>query len=94
MYTNLKVREDFGDLKPEEGKDFAYGGWYQNPPGTRAIAATRVYRLSLFLPIGPQILKFPTKARIESHAAYTPDARERSQGLGGTLPRTGGSRFW
>ena len=40
MYTNLKVREDFGDLKPEEGKDFAYGGWYQNPPGTRAIAAT------------------------------------------------------
>jgi hypothetical protein len=41
MYTNMKVREDLGDLKPEEGKDFAYGGWYQNPPGTQAIAATQ-----------------------------------------------------
>ena len=35
MYTNVKAREDIGELKPEEGKDFAYGGWYQNPPGTR-----------------------------------------------------------
>jgi manganese oxidase len=41
MYTNMKVREDLGDLKPEEGKDFAYGGWYQNPSGTQAIAATQ-----------------------------------------------------
>jgi manganese oxidase len=40
MYTNVKVREDLGSLKPEEGEDFAYGGWYQNPPGTQAIAAT------------------------------------------------------
>ena len=31
MYTNVKVREDLGDLKPEEGKDFAYGGWYKKP---------------------------------------------------------------
>jgi FtsP/CotA-like multicopper oxidase with cupredoxin domain len=40
MYTNLKVREDLGGLNPEEGKDYAYGGWYQNPPGTQAIPAT------------------------------------------------------
>jgi manganese oxidase len=40
MYTNLKVREELGSLKPEEGEDFAYGGWYENPPGTQAMAAT------------------------------------------------------
>ena len=40
MYTNLKVREELGSLKPEEGEDFAYGGWYENPPGTEATAAT------------------------------------------------------
>jgi manganese oxidase len=40
MYTNLKVREELGTLKPEEGGDFAYGGWYENPPGTQAMPAT------------------------------------------------------
>ena len=40
LYTNMKVREDLGDLRPEEGKDFAYGGWYQNPPGTQAMLAS------------------------------------------------------
>ena len=40
MYTNLKVREDLGNLRPEEGEDFAYGGWYQNPPGTQAMVAS------------------------------------------------------
>ena len=40
LFTNLKVREDLGDLKPEEGKDFLYGGWYQNPPGTQAMLAS------------------------------------------------------
>jgi hypothetical protein len=34
------VREDLGDLNPADGKDFAYGGWYQNPPGTQAMPAT------------------------------------------------------
>ena len=42
MYTNMKVREDLGDLRPEEGKDFAYGGWYQNPPGTQAMLPRRM----------------------------------------------------
>ena len=41
MYTNLKVRADLGDLRAEEGTDFAYGGWFENPPGTQAIPATR-----------------------------------------------------
>ena len=40
MYTNLKVREDLGILRPEEGEDFAYGGWYENPPGTQAMLAS------------------------------------------------------
>ena len=40
LYTNLKVREDLGDLKPEEGTDFLYGGWYENPPGTQAMLAS------------------------------------------------------
>ncbi|MEO6848430.1 MAG: multicopper oxidase domain-containing protein [Chthoniobacterales bacterium] len=40
MFTNFKVREDLGDLKPEDGKDFLYGGWYQNPPGTQAMLAS------------------------------------------------------
>ncbi len=40
MYTNLKVRENLGDLKPEEGTDFTHGGWYENPPGTEAMQAT------------------------------------------------------
>jgi hypothetical protein len=40
MYTNMKVREDLSDLRPEEGEDFAYGGWYQNPPGTQAMLAS------------------------------------------------------
>ncbi|MGB8464349.1 MAG: copper oxidase [Terrimicrobiaceae bacterium] len=40
MYTNLKVRKDLGDLRPEDGKDFAYGGWYENPPGTEAMRAS------------------------------------------------------
>ena len=40
LYTNLKVREDLGALKPEEGKDFAYGGWYENPPGLEAKLAS------------------------------------------------------
>jgi manganese oxidase len=40
MYTNLKVREDLGDLKPSEGMDFVYGGWYPNPPGTQAMRAS------------------------------------------------------
>jgi len=39
MFTNLKVREDLGDLEPSKGQDFAYGGWYQNPPGTQAMLA-------------------------------------------------------
>lgn len=39
LYTNLKVREDLGNLKPEEGQDFAYGGWYKNPEGTQAALA-------------------------------------------------------
>jgi hypothetical protein len=37
LFTSLKVREDLGDLKPEEGKDFLYGGWYENPPDTQAM---------------------------------------------------------
>ena len=40
MFTNLKVRKDLGDLRPEDGKDFAYGGWYENPPGTEAMRAS------------------------------------------------------
>ncbi|MEO8338700.1 MAG: multicopper oxidase domain-containing protein [Nitrospirota bacterium] len=40
MYTNFKVREDLGDLKPEDGNDFLYGGWYQNPSGTQAMLAS------------------------------------------------------
>jgi len=40
MYTNLKVREDLGDLDATKGADFTYGGWYQNPPGTQAMLAT------------------------------------------------------
>jgi manganese oxidase len=40
LFTNIKVREDLGDLKPEEGEDFLYGGWYENPPGTQAMLAT------------------------------------------------------
>ena len=40
MFTNIKVRENLGDLKPEAGRDFLYGGWYENPPGTQAMAAT------------------------------------------------------
>jgi manganese oxidase len=40
MYTNLKVREDLGILRPEEGEDFAYGGWYESPPGTQAMLAS------------------------------------------------------
>ncbi|CAN5601044.1 copper oxidase [soil metagenome] len=40
LYTNLKVREDLGDLKPENGQDFLYGGWYQSPPGTQAMLAS------------------------------------------------------
>jgi hypothetical protein len=40
MHTNVKVRQDLGDLSPDEGKDFPYGGWYENPPGTQAISAT------------------------------------------------------
>jgi manganese oxidase len=36
----VKVRQDLGDLRPDEGKDFSYGGWYENPPGTQAISAT------------------------------------------------------
>jgi hypothetical protein len=27
-------------LKPEEGTDFLYGGWYENPPGTQATLAS------------------------------------------------------
>jgi hypothetical protein len=34
------VREELGDLKPEEGTDFLYGGWYENPPGTQATLAS------------------------------------------------------
>jgi hypothetical protein len=40
LYTNIKVREDLGDFKPEVGKDFSYGGWYENPPGTQAMIAS------------------------------------------------------
>ena len=40
MYTNLKVREELGTLRPEEGEDFAYGGWYESPPGTQAMLAS------------------------------------------------------
>jgi FtsP/CotA-like multicopper oxidase with cupredoxin domain len=36
LYTNLKVREDLADLKPEKGEEFSYGGWYKMPPGTQA----------------------------------------------------------
>jgi len=40
MFTNFKVREDLGDLEPQKGQDFTYGGWYQNPPGTQAMLAS------------------------------------------------------
>jgi manganese oxidase len=40
MFTNMKVREDLGHLRPEQGEDFAYGGWYENPPGTQAMLAS------------------------------------------------------
>ncbi len=40
LYTNLKVRENWSNLKPEEGTDFLYGGWYENPPGTEAQLAS------------------------------------------------------
>lgn len=40
LYTNLKVREELGDLKPESGEDFNYGGWYVMPAGTQAVPAT------------------------------------------------------
>lgn len=40
MYTNFKVREDLGNLEPQKGQDFTYGGWYQNPPGTQAMLAS------------------------------------------------------
>lgn len=40
LYTNLKVRENLGDLRPEDGKDFLHGGWYESPPGTQAMLAT------------------------------------------------------
>jgi hypothetical protein len=40
MFTTLKVRESLGDLRPELGEDFAYGGWYENPPGTQAALAS------------------------------------------------------
>jgi hypothetical protein len=40
LYTNLKVRENLGNLKPEDGRDFLYGGWYQHPPGTQATIAS------------------------------------------------------
>ncbi len=40
LYTNIKVRADLGDLKPENGQDFLYGGWYENPPGTQAALAS------------------------------------------------------
>jgi len=40
LFTNLKVREDLADLKPEDGSDFSHGGWYQNPPGTQAMQAS------------------------------------------------------
>jgi len=41
MFTNIKVRENLGDLKPQDGKDFLYGGWYENPAGTQATVATK-----------------------------------------------------
>lgn len=41
LYTNLKVRENWSNLKAEEGTDFLYGGWYENPPGTEAKIATQ-----------------------------------------------------
>ncbi len=40
LYTNLKVREDLGGLKAEDGKDFLHGGWYEAPPGTQATLAS------------------------------------------------------
>ncbi|MDD5199872.1 MAG: copper oxidase [Terrimicrobiaceae bacterium] len=40
MFTNLKVREDLGGLRPGDGRDFTFGGWYQNPPGTQAMLAS------------------------------------------------------
>jgi hypothetical protein len=40
MYTNFKVREDLGDLDPQKGQDFTYGGWFENPPGTQAMLAS------------------------------------------------------
>lgn len=41
MYTNLKVRSDLGNLRPEAGRDFSYGGWYTNPRGTQAMPASQ-----------------------------------------------------
>ena len=41
MFTNIKVRANLGDLRSGAGQDFAYGGWYENPPGTQAMAASR-----------------------------------------------------
>jgi hypothetical protein len=40
LYTNLKVREDLGNLKPEDGQDFLHGGWYKQPAGTQATVAS------------------------------------------------------
>jgi hypothetical protein len=40
MFTNFKVRENLGELEPQKGQDFTYGGWYQNPPGTQAMLAS------------------------------------------------------
>jgi len=41
MFTNLKIREDLGDLDPAKGTDFTYGGWFKNPPGTQATLADK-----------------------------------------------------
>jgi hypothetical protein len=40
LYTNLKVREDLGDLNPRKAEDFSYGGWYRMPAGTQSLPAT------------------------------------------------------
>ena len=39
LYQSKGAR-GLGDLKPEEGTDFLYGGWYENPPGTQAMLAS------------------------------------------------------
>lgn len=48
LYTNLKVREDLGDLKAEEAQDFNYGGGFKMPAGTQAVSANEAEMKSVY----------------------------------------------